>query len=99
MVEQFVVGSEYRVAVDMSVSRWCVCDLVLRAGDVVLVRGQPSPNRVLVQVRAGLHVVRRSTLRLCVNEIAASFSGRTPGSGPGDAGSSPAAAANKEETT
>lgn len=69
MVETLEVGKTYRMTAALNVKRWCVCETTLEVGDDVEILKQTSPNRVEVLVGGGIHKARRSTLRMCVEEI------------------------------
>lgn len=62
-------GDLYRLTCDLAVTRWCVCSAVLAKGSVVRVVERPSPNRLLVDTGRGLHKVRASTFRMCVDYV------------------------------
>ena len=76
VVTQLVVGKWYQLTAPLSLSRWCICDEVLPVGQVIRIWSQPSPNMVEIGVpfgdglrtNYGLHLVRRSTLRLITDE-------------------------------
>ena len=71
-VEKLEVGKRYRV--NKQVPTLC-CAFFLPVGNVIKVQSIPTPNRAMLLVTEGawkgtLHKVRKSTLRMAVEEVA-----------------------------